>query len=79
MSPPDQERPRRTLPDLLLAYEKIVIAEALARCDGSRTRAAAVLGITRTHFYRRVRAAGIDLGAVKVRVGRPPSGGTVRG
>lgn len=54
----------RTLRDLVLAYERVVILEALGKCRGSRTQAARVLGISRVQLYRRARATRIDLGQI---------------
>jgi DNA-binding NtrC family response regulator len=64
-------REPRTLPELVASYERVVIIEALSRAEGSRTRAAALLGVTRAHLYRRVWALHINLGEISVALGRP--------
>jgi DNA-binding NtrC family response regulator len=77
----NKTEPRRipkTLKDLVLAYERVVIIEALARCSGSCTKAAAALGVRRTHLYRRIRACGVNLREVQESIaaasrGRGPS------
>ncbi|MBX3262930.1 MAG: helix-turn-helix domain-containing protein [Labilithrix sp.] len=45
----DRRDPRR-----LESFERARIVEALAKCDGNQTRAAALLGITRRMLIRRV-------------------------
>jgi DNA-binding NtrC family response regulator len=54
----------RTLRDLVRSYERVVIIEALAKCGGSRTAAAKVLGVRRQYLYARIRVVGIDLGQI---------------
>ncbi len=68
-------REPRTLREILASHERVLIIEALARSGGSRTRAAASLGMRRERLYARVRALRIDLGAVEAAVGRPRRGG----
>ena len=67
---PDQRQPR-TLPEILAAYERVIILKALGMAGGSRTRAAESLGIRRKYLYRRIRRLQIDLGQICVRIGRP--------
>ncbi len=43
----------------LSALERRAVVEALRRCDGNQSRAAALLGLTRTSLYRRVRRLGL--------------------
>jgi DNA-binding NtrC family response regulator len=57
-------REPRTLPEIVAAYERVVIIEALARCGGSRTRAAESLGVRREQLYRRIRILGVNLAEV---------------
>jgi DNA-binding NtrC family response regulator len=64
-------RAPRTLPEILAAHERLIIIEALARCGGSRTRAAEALGIKRRRLYRRMDFLKIDLKAVVTAIGRP--------
>lgn len=61
----------RTLPEILEAYERIIIIKAIQTCEGSRTRAAASLGVRRRYLYARIQHLGIDLGVLPVRRGRP--------
>lgn len=61
-----------TLPEIVAAYERIVIIKAIQGCGGSRTKAAASLGVTRRRLYNRIAMLNIDLGQLPVRVGRPP-------
>ena len=64
----------RSLPEILADHERLIIIEALARCGGSRTRAASALGIRRERLYRRMLFLKIDLDAVVAAVGRPRKG-----
>jgi len=66
-----QEGPR-SLPELVAAYERILIIKAIQGCGGSRTRAARSLGVRRRYLYSRISHLGIDLGQLPARVGRPP-------
>lgn len=61
---------RRTLPEIMAAHERLIIVEALARCGGSRTRAAAALGIRRERLYAKIRKYHIDLRAIEEAVGK---------
>ncbi|HVP24207.1 MAG TPA: helix-turn-helix domain-containing protein [Conexivisphaerales archaeon] len=70
-----ERQPPRTLPQIMALHERILIIQALQSCGGSRTRAAAALGVPRTYLYRRVQVLQIDLGVIPARVGRPPRGG----
>jgi DNA-binding NtrC family response regulator len=65
----------RSLPEILAVHERLIIVEALARCGGSRTRAAEALGIPRKKLYRRVAALKIDLRAIEEAVGSSKHGG----
>jgi DNA-binding NtrC family response regulator len=47
-------------PDTLAAQEKRLIAEALRRAKGNKTRAAATLGLSRTQLLRRARRLGLS-------------------
>lgn len=64
-------REPRTLREILAAHERVLIIQALAQSGGSRTRAAAALGMRRERLYARVRFLQIDLGAVEAAIGRP--------
>jgi DNA-binding NtrC family response regulator len=70
LRPGAASREPRTLPEILAAHERVLIIEALAQCRGSRTRAAAALGIRRERLYRRMRLLQIDLEAIVAAVGR---------
>lgn len=61
---PEERTPPKTLPELLEAYERIVIIEALVLNRCSRTKAADSLGIRRRYLYRRMAHLKIDLQAV---------------
>ena len=54
--PPDAQRSPGTLKD----NERTLIAAALARWEGNRTRAAAELGITRRTLFNKLRQYGLD-------------------
>jgi len=41
-------------------FERDYIKKALARADGNMTRAAEMLGLERSHFYKKMKALGID-------------------
>jgi transcriptional regulator of acetoin/glycerol metabolism len=42
------------------AVERQAIADALRRCDGSPSKAARMLGISRASFYNKLKAHGIE-------------------
>ncbi len=67
----------RTLPEILAAYERVVIIKALQLNDGCRAKTARSLGIRRERLYARLRALRIDLDAVLEAIGRSraPRGG----
>ena len=69
MNPPVQ-RPR-TLREILAAHERIVLFQSLAAAGGSRSKAAAALGISRSRLYARLRKLGVDLHVLPARTGRP--------
>ena len=66
-----EARPSRTLPEMVAAYERMVILQALGMAGGSRTHAAKSLGVRRKYLYRRIQRLQIDLGQIRVRIGRP--------
>jgi len=51
----------RSLDEVLSAVERREILAALARACGQRTKAANLLGISRSRLYRRMEALGIRL------------------
>lgn len=73
MRPPvvEPRRAPRTLPEILEAYERIIIIKAIQSCGGSRTRAAASLGVRRRYLYIRIARLGIDLRVMPAQQGRP--------
>jgi DNA-binding NtrC family response regulator len=54
----------RTLPEIMAAYERIVIIQALQHNDCSRARTAGSLGVSRRYLYRRMSILKIDLQVV---------------
>ena len=56
--------PRKTLPEMVVAYERIVIIQALQLNDCSRIKTAQSLGISERCLYRRISALKIDMRAV---------------
>jgi DNA-binding NtrC family response regulator len=62
--PPEANEAPKTLPQILEAYERIVIIQALVLNGHSRTKAADSLGIRRRYLYRRMAHLKIDLQAV---------------
>lgn len=68
-------RPPVSLRDLLRQHERLIIVRTLQACDSSRTRAAAVLQLSRTQLWRRMRALRMDFAALPAeRTGRPRRG-----
>lgn len=61
-----------TLTEILEAYERIILIKAIQSCGGSRTVAAASLGVRRGHLYERLRHLKVDLSEIPCRQGRPP-------
>ncbi|MGE0822155.1 MAG: sigma-54-dependent transcriptional regulator [Candidatus Binatia bacterium] len=49
------------LKDAVAAYEKSLIEDALCEAEGDRTRAAALLGLSRSSLYRKVEQLGVVL------------------
>jgi len=74
-----EQRTPLTLPQLLLAYERVLIIKTLAVCGGSCTRAATSLGIRRQRLYDRIHKIGIDLDEVRDGVRRSTPPGAVAG
>jgi DNA-binding NtrC family response regulator len=66
------------LDEMLRAYERIVIIKTIQTCDGSRTRAATALGLTRRSLYGRIQRLGINLQQLPVKMGRPLTRGSSR-
>jgi DNA-binding NtrC family response regulator len=61
----------KTLPEIMAAYERIIIIQALQLNDCSRARTAESLGVSRRHLYRRMTILKIDLQAATMgRCGR---------
>lgn len=54
----------KSLPEILAAYERIIIIQALQLNDCSRSKTAVSLGISRRCLYRRLAILKIDLPAV---------------
>ena len=70
--PAPRDRAPLTHRELLANYERLILIKAIQLNGGSRTRAAASLGMRRELLYARIRALGIDLGQLPARNGRPP-------
>lgn len=49
------------LPDTIPDLERRMVLDALRRARGNKSRAAALLGLTRSQFYTRLKRFGIDL------------------
>ena len=64
-------RASRTLSEIVGAYERVVIIQALQLNNFSRTRTAASLGIKRDHLYKRMRFLKISLREIPRSLGRP--------
>jgi len=67
---PSPQRPR-TLREILESHERLVILQTLAACDGSRSRAAEALGISRSRLYARLHRLAMDPGVLPAKSGRP--------
>lgn len=63
-----------TLVEILEAYERIILIKAIQAGGGSRTVAAASLGVRRGYLYARLRRLRVDLSEIPCRQGRPPKG-----
>ena len=72
MSWPIPARIPLTYRELMARHERLILIQAIQLNGGSRTRAAASLGMRRELLYARIRVLGIDLGQIPARVGRPP-------
>ena len=57
---PTEEILGGTLPDAVEALERRMIASALSRSKGNKTRAAEALGISRRNLIRKVQAYDLD-------------------
>ncbi len=64
----------KTLPEIMAAYERIVIIEALQRNGFSRKRTAESLGVKRGYLYARICLLRINLGELPSPRGRPRKG-----
>ena len=56
--------PPKTLPEIMAAYERIIIIQSLQLNECSRAKTADSLGVSRRHLYRRMAILKIDLQAV---------------
>jgi DNA-binding NtrC family response regulator len=70
--PAPRDRAPLTYRELLANYERLILIKAIQLNSGSRTRAAASLGMRRELLYARIRVLGIDLRQLPARNGRPP-------
>lgn len=61
----------RTLSEIVSAYERIVIIQALQLNNFSRKLTAVSLGIKRNHLYKRMRFLKINLREIPGSTGRP--------
>jgi two-component system response regulator HydG len=61
---PNPDSPVHDLDDLLLQFEKQVLLNTLAACEGNKAEAARRLGLTRPKLYRRLQRLSIDADAV---------------
>lgn len=52
---------RKSLPEIMAAYERLVIIQALQLNSFSRRETAVSLGISRSHLYSRIRLLKINL------------------
>lgn len=70
-----ESRPPASLRDLLWQHERLIIIRTLQACGLSRARTAAVLQLSRSQLWRRMRDLRMDLAALPaVRTGRPRKG-----
>lgn len=68
-------RAPRTLPEIMAAYERVIIIQSLQHHGFSRKQTAASLGVSRTLLWRRMRLLGMDFSAVpRIIPGRPREG-----
>ena len=73
--PVEAGRAPRTLPEIMAAYERVIIIQSLQHHDFSRMRTAASLGVSRTLLWRRMKLLGMDFSAVpRIITGRPRKG-----
>ena len=69
--PAEAGRAPKTLPEIMAAYERVVIIQALQHNDFSRTKTAASLGVSTNFLWRRMRMLKMDLAAFpKIKSGR---------
>jgi len=64
-------RQPRSLREILDAYERVVLIQAVQASGGSRARAASALGISRSNLYARLHRLRVDMAVMPARVGRP--------
>jgi Response regulator containing CheY-like receiver, AAA-type ATPase, and DNA-binding domains len=70
--PVEPGRVPRTLSELMAAYERTIVIQALSLNGFSRKKAAASLGVSEVHLWRRMRLLKIDFSAIpKGAKGRP--------
>ncbi len=65
----------RKLPDAVHDFERRYLLEALSHCQGNRTRAAMLLGISRKNLWEKMRARGITDSDIDGNQSRPPKTG----
>jgi two-component system nitrogen regulation response regulator NtrX len=58
-APPAGSAERLTLREARAIFEREHVREVVSRCDGNISRAARVLGLERSHLYRKLRALGL--------------------
>ena len=57
---------------MMALHERLIIIQSLQRCAFSRTKTAAVLGVSRNYLWRRMRLLEIDFKALpRTTPGRP--------
>ena len=61
----------KTLPEIVAAYERVVIIQALKHYGFSRTKTATSLGVRRSYLYHRMRLLRINLAEIPSPPGRP--------